>query len=78
MYLIAALLIAAQPAAPAATEVKPAEKMICRYEADVTTRIKTKRTCRKKTEWDQIAKDTEEDLRRSTNQRHNPGNSPGI
>lgn len=74
MYMIAALLISAQPAAPAAAEAKPAEKMICRYEDDVSTRIKTKKTCRKRSEWDQIAKDTEEDLRRSSNRQMNPGN----
>lgn len=77
MLMTALILVTAQ-AAPAATVTAPAEdKVVCRYEESVSTRIRGKKVCMKQSEWAAIEKANQDDLHRSSGRRLNPGNTPG-
>ena len=71
--LVSVLLLAAQ-VAPSQPAAAPAEdKRMCRIIQEAHSRIGT-RVCRKQSEWDQLERDTQEDLRASRNQRTNVPN----
>ena len=79
MLLTMLLLISA----PEATSAKPgtaasasAEKLICRLEYEVYSRI-PKRVCGTQADWDQMYKETQEDLRGSRNKRGTAPNGIG-
>ena len=79
MLISMLFLMAAQAGAPATAAASPAvkpDKIVCKSELVAYSRI-PERVCRKQSEWDSIAKQNEEDIRRSANQRQNPGNEPG-
>lgn len=70
MFLTAMLFATAQTTAPApATQTKAEDKVVCKLEEAIHTRIRTNKICLKQSEWDMIAKDSQENMRRSTNQR---------
>lgn len=69
LILIAAAQAATQAAPQAATATEPkADKQVCRLEHEVYSRI-PRRICRPQSEWEQMAKETEDDLRSSRNDR---------
>lgn len=65
LLLISAPNVASHGAAPPA---KPVEKVICRMEYEAYSRI-PKRICGTQAEWDQMYKETQEDIRSSKNGR---------
>ena len=68
--LIAAAAQAVVPPSLAATPaVAPEDKKVCQVEEDVTSRIRFKKICLKQSEWDAIAKETQQDLESSRNDR---------
>jgi hypothetical protein len=68
------LLAASAPQAAASPAAAPkAPKPVCRYEQELGTRIPV-RVCRTPKEWEDMARQTQEDLRASRNQRHLPPN----
>lgn len=68
MILISMILMAQAAPAPA-TVTKPAEdKVMCRMIQEAYSRIPS-RICRKRSEWDRMAKETEDDIRSSRNDR---------
>jgi hypothetical protein len=71
MILAALLLISAPEATGNSVEppAKPQEKLICRMEYEAYSRI-PKRVCGTQAEWDQMYKETQEDLGNSRNDRH--------
>lgn len=76
--LVTALMLAQAATATQATPVQakaqqPTAKIECRMIQEVGSRIPTK-VCRLDREWELLAKDTQDDLNRSTNRRSNPGN----
>jgi len=77
--LLIAMLLAAQPAptSAGATEIKPEDKIVCRREEAANTRIRTRKICLKQSEWDRISKETQDDIKRSANQKSIPVNAPG-
>jgi hypothetical protein len=62
------------PAAPIATVAK--EKKVCQIEEDVTSRIRYKKICMPQSEWDAVAKQTQDDLNSSRNDRGIAPNDP--
>ena len=78
--LITALMFAqaaAAAAAPAPAQGQtPTAKVECRLIQEVGSRI-PERVCRLDKEWEMLAKDAQDDLNRSANQRRNPGNTAG-
>jgi len=78
MLVISFLLVMAASAheAPATTPAAQPDKIVCKSEQQAHSRI-PERVCRLQSEWAQIAKQTEDDLRRSSNQRLNPQNPQG-
>ena len=69
MLLGTLLLILAPESTVARTPAAvPADKVICRLEYEVYSRI-PKRVCGTQAEWDQMYKETQEDLRSSRNKR---------
>ena len=72
MLMASLLLIAAQaPATPppdAAKKASTSEKIVCRSETEVGSRIPN-RVCRTEAEWDEIYKQTQADLSNSRNDR---------
>jgi hypothetical protein len=75
---LALLLATAQAAAPIpATQAKPEDKVVCKLEEAIYTRIRTKKVCLKQSEWNKIAKDTQDEMNRSANQRGVAPNSDG-
>lgn len=70
MFLAAVLLATAQSAAPAPpTQAKPEDKVVCKLDEAIHTRIRTNKICLKQSQWDKIARDSQDDMKRSTNQR---------
>lgn len=65
MLLATLLLMSVPDVTPAA---QSADKLICRLEYEAYSRI-PKRICGTQAEWDQMYKDTQEDLRSSRNKR---------
>ena len=78
MLILLSALIAA---APAATAIEPAkdDPIVCkgRSESVVGTRIKPKKTCMKKSEWDYIEKRTRQELQQINQRGNNPGPALG-
>ena len=68
MFTIAALVLAAQATVPATPAAADEKKVVCRLEKEVYSRIPA-RVCRSQGEWDQIGRDTAEDLRRDERNR---------
>jgi hypothetical protein len=73
MLMASLLLIAAEaPSTPppdaAAKKAPTPEKVVCRSETEVGSRI-PQRVCRTQAEWDEIYKQTQEDLANSRNDR---------
>lgn len=69
------LAAAAQAVAPPSLPAKPAaaaDKKVCQTEEDVTSRVRYKKICLKQSEWDAIAKETQEGLAASRNDRTLP------
>ena len=83
MMVMGLLLIAQVPGAvapasmPAQVPSPPAaeQKLICHSETVGQSRI-AQRICRTKTEWDQIERQTEEDVSNNVNKNFNTGNTP--
>ena len=82
--MLAFHLLLFAPAAAAATSPPPAqtpppapaaEKMICHLEDVGQTRI-AQRICHTKAEWDQIERQTEDDVQSNRNRQNDTGNSP--
>ena len=64
------LALALVQSAPVATKAdNDGNKVVCRNELELGSRI-ARRVCRTKQELDQMARDAQEDLRKSDNQRH--------
>ena len=76
MLITALMLAQATTAAAPAQGQAPTAKVECRMIQEVGTRIPTK-VCRLDKEWALLAKDAQDDLNRSANQRRNPGNTAG-
>ena len=77
--LISALMLAqaATAATPAPAQGRaPTAKVECRLIQEAGSRIPT-RVCRLDQDWELLAKDVQDDLNRSANQRVNPGNTAG-
>jgi hypothetical protein len=76
MLIMLSALIAASQAATAAAPPKIDDPVVCkgRSESVVGTRIKPKKTCMKKSDWDYVERRTREELSQ-INQR---GNNPGL
>ncbi len=69
LLIIAAAVQAAAPG-PAVSAPAPAEdKKVCQTAEDVSSRIRYQRVCKKQSEWDAIAKETQADLESSRNDR---------
>jgi hypothetical protein len=66
--LLLIMAAAAQAVAPPAV-VAPAaaDKKVCQVAEDVSTRIRYQKICKKQSEWDAIAKETQADLESSRN-----------
>jgi hypothetical protein len=76
--ILAVLLATAQATAPApSTQAKPEDKVVCKLEEAIHTRIRSKKVCLKQSEWDNIAKKTQDQMRQSANQRSVAPNSAG-
>jgi len=75
MLLFALLLAVESPAASAALpQAEPEDRMYCKREGATDTRIRTKKVCRKKSEWDSIAQEAQDEMKRSANQKSIPAN----
>lgn len=76
--LLAASLLAAPTAALAQTKSDPAadkeDKVVCRNVQEVHSRI-PERICRRASEWKALARGTEDELRRTRNDRRNSGSN---
>ena len=72
MLLVSMLLAVAAPAGASAPAVQKAtaspDKVVCRSETEVGSRI-PQRVCRTQAEWDEIYRQTQEDLANSRNDR---------
>jgi hypothetical protein len=71
--LVLTFLALLAPQAPAqettvTSAAAPKDKVVCRSETEVGSRIPT-RICRTQAEWDQIYKETQDDLNNSRNDR---------
>lgn len=67
--LIAAAQAVVPPPLAASPTVAPENKIVCQFEEDVTSRIRYKKVCLKQSEWDAIAKEAQNDLESSRNDR---------
>ena len=74
LLVIAAAAQAVASPAPAAPAVK--EKKVCQTAEDVSSRIRYQRICKTQREWDAIAKQTQDDLNSSRNDRGVAPNNP--
>ena len=74
--LIAQAATAAGPPSPAASAVAaPKEKLVCHLENVGQSRI-AQRICHTKAEWDQIERETEDDVQSNKNRQNDTGNPP--
>ena len=67
MILISMILMAVQ-AAPAPVTKAAEDKVMCRMIQEAYSRIPS-RLCRKQSEWERMAKETQDDIRSSRNDR---------
>ena len=74
LLLIAAAAQAVAAPSPAAPAAK--EKKVCQTAEDVSSRIRYQRVCKTQSEWDAIAKQTQDDLNSSRNDRGIAPNNP--
>jgi len=74
LLLIAAAAQAVAPPSPPAPPAK--EKKVCQTAEDVSSRIRYQRICKTQGEWDAIAKQTQDDLNSSRNDRGVAPNNP--
>ena len=72
MLLMSMLAMAAQAVPVSQPAAQAEDKVVCRMIQEPNSRIPS-RVCRKKSEWDQMARQTEDDLRSSRNQRTSGG-----
>jgi hypothetical protein len=79
MLTIIALMAAAQTAPATAAAAPENDPVICRgrSESVVGTRIKPKKTCMKKSDWDYIERRTQEELQQINQRGNNPGRAEG-
>jgi hypothetical protein len=79
MLTIIALMAAVQTAPPAVAAAPENDPVVCRgrSESVVGTRIKPKKTCMKKSDWDYVEKRTQEELQQINQRGNNPGRAEG-
>ena len=79
MLILLGALIATAPAATAAAEPAKDDPIVCkgRSESVVGTRIKPKKTCMKKSDWEYIEKNTRSELQQINQRGNNPGKAEG-
>ena len=79
MLILLSALIASTPTATAAAVPVKEDPMVCkgRSESVVGTRIKPKKTCMKKSEWDYIEQRTRQELQQINQRGNNPGPALG-
>lgn len=67
---------AGPPTSPPAPTPKPAQedKLVCKRENPIGSRINTRRVCLKQSEWDEIARQAQQDWESSRNDRTIPPN----
>ncbi len=68
MFLISMLLMLAQVAPGLPTNSPNEDKIMCKMIQETYSRIPS-RICRKNSEWERMARETQDDLRSSRNQR---------
>ena len=74
LSVLFAITVSSSQALPAAgTDTKNQDKTICNLQHEVQSRIPV-RVCMKQSEWERMAREAQEDMRKSTNQRHIPPN----
>ena len=78
MLILLSALLAVTPVATAFEPTKD-DPVVCkgRSESVVGTRIKPKKTCMKKSDWDYIEKRTRQELQQINQRGNNPGNAEG-
>ena len=79
MLILLTALIATAPVAVAASEPTKDDPIVCkgRSESVVGTRIKPKKTCMKKSDWDYIERHTREELQQINQRGNNPAPTAG-
>ena len=79
MLILLSALIATTPVAVAASEPTKDDPIVCkgRSESIVGTRIKPKKTCMKKSDWDYIERHTREELQQINQRGNNPAPTAG-
>jgi hypothetical protein len=79
MLTIIALVAAAQTAPTAVAAAPENDPIVCRgrSESVVGTRIKPKKTCMKKSDWEYVEKRTQEELQQINQRGNNPGRAEG-
>ena len=79
MLLILSAFLAASAQSAVAGQPAKEDPIVCkgRSESVVGTRIKPKKTCLKKSEWDYIERHTREELQQINQRGNNPGKAEG-
>ena len=78
MLILLTALMASSPPAAAVAAAKD-DPVVCkgRSESVVGTRIKPKKTCMKKSDWDYVEKRTQQELQQINQRGNNPGKAEG-
>lgn len=69
LLLLAAAQAVVPPSLAATPPVAPENKIECRFDDEVTSRIRTKKVCLRQSEWEVIAKEAQRDIESSRNDR---------
>ena len=79
LLILSAFLAASTQPAVEVQPPKDADPIVCkgRSESVVGTRIKPKKTCMKKSDWDYIERRTREELQQINQRGNNPGKAEG-
>lgn len=79
LLILSAFLAATAQSAVASQPAVEADPVVCkgRSESVVGTRIKPKKTCMKKSDWDYIEKRTKQELQQINQRGNNPGRAEG-
>jgi hypothetical protein len=79
MLLILSAFLAGLAQSAAATPPAKEDPIVCkgRSESVVGTRIKPKKTCMKKSDWDYVEKHTKQELQQINQRGNNPGKAGG-